>query len=151
MFTNRASRLGSVLPLGELHSSTCAAEAVLLAFFHARVAGEKAAAAKRGERFTVEGDERSGDAHLASEGLPIGAAAGAGDDAIDLLALARGVERVEHRLLLLNQWKILVHLPAVHGDLAAAGANSHPSDRLLAPSGAEAIAVYFVFLRGNHC
>ena len=63
------------LPLGELDAAAGAAEAVLFAFLHARIAGEIAAAAEGVEGFAVEGDEGAGDAHLAGAGLAVGAAA----------------------------------------------------------------------------
>src|SRR5207237_4325443 len=88
--------------------------------------------------------------HLASARLPVGSAAAAGDDAIDLLALAGRLERVEHGLLLADDPKILVHLAAVDQHLAAAGTNADASDRLLPPTGAQTIAADFVFFNCDH-
>src|SRR5438132_9997423 len=90
------------------------------------------------------------DPHFASAGLAVGTAAAAGDDAIDLLALASGFQGVEHSLLLADDPKVLVHLATVDRHLAAAGANTDASDRFFPPSRAQAIAAGLVFFYCDH-
>src|SRR5687768_16304406 len=87
------------LPLRELHAAAGATQTVFIPFLHARITGQEAAAAERREGFAVKGDQGAGDTHLARRCLAVGATARAGDDDIDLVALACNVEGVEHGLL----------------------------------------------------
>src|SRR5262245_9174127 len=81
--------LRAELPLGELRTATGAAEAVLLPFLHASVAGHHVGLAERLFGRAVELQEGPGDPQFAGPGLAGHAAAGARDREVDALHLAR--------------------------------------------------------------
>ena len=82
------------LTLAELRSATCSLEAVLLAFLHARIAGEKTGLLERGAELGVDEKQGAGDAVAQGASLTGDAAALDGGNDVDLAELLGGDQRL---------------------------------------------------------
>src|SRR5208337_3703019 len=125
------------LPLGELEALARALLAVLLAFLHAGIAGQKAVLAKCRAQFRVEAADGAGESHAHRAGLPADAAAlGRGHD-IHLLRDAGELQRLGGVMTPGMIREILIDFAAVHREFAGTGPQEHASHGFLAAAGAE--------------
>ena len=74
----------SRLSLGELGSATCGLQTVLLSFLHSGVAGQETGGLQGSAVLGVDGQQGAGDAVTDSAGLAGNAAAGDGDNDVNL-------------------------------------------------------------------
>src|SRR5713226_601443 len=124
----------SKLALGELEALAGALLPVLLALLAARVAREKPFGLQLFAEFSVEHEQRAGNAHANCVGLSVNAAAGnighhikrGGSFARDQRLLGRATLRIRH--------KILIESTAVHREIARAGTQENPRYAGFAPS-----------------
>jgi hypothetical protein len=125
------------LTLRELGSTASAAKTVLLAFFHAAVAGEESAVAKRLEGVCGELLQGTGDAELARIGLTRRPAAMNANQHVNLLAFAGLQQRGQNRGLLLNAREVGGHFALVDHNFALAGPKAHTGDSRLSAACSE--------------
>ena len=104
------------LSLGELWSTSCGFETVLLSFLHSGVAGHEAGGLQRSAVLRVQGDQSAGNAVADSTGLTGYAAAGDGDDNVNLAQQIGGDQRLTDDQLQGVQTEILVDVTAVDDD-----------------------------------
>src|SRR5271157_1124121 len=125
------------LPLGELEALARALLAVLLAFLHAGIAGQKAVLAKSGTQFRVEEADGAGQSHAHRAGLPADAATLGGGNNVNLFRDAAELERFDGVVTPGVIGKILIDFAAIHRELAGAGPQEHARHGFLAASRAE--------------
>src|SRR5208283_263820 len=125
------------LPLGELEALACALLAVLLAFLHTGVAGQKAILAKSRAQFRIETADGAGEPHAHRAGLPANAATLRGGHNIHLLRYAAELQRLGGVMTPGMIRKIFIDFAAVHREFAGAGPQEHASHGFLAAAGAE--------------
>src|SRR5688572_24663644 len=117
-----------VLALRVLDASTRAAEAVLLALLHARIAGQQALLAELLFERRIGLHEGAGDAEADRAGLAGEAAAGARDEEVEAPGGAGLVDGLDGVVAVLFREEVLVQGPAVHRDDAGAGRHADARD-----------------------
>src|SRR5271157_5740730 len=124
------------LPLGELEALACALLAVLLAFLHTGIAGQKAILAKSWAQFRIEAADGAGESHAHRAGLPANAATLGRGNNVHLLRDAGEFQRFGGVMTPGMIRKIFIDFAAVHCELAGAGPQKHASHGFLAAAGA---------------
>ena len=125
------------LSLGELWSTSCGFETVLLSFLHSGVAGHEAGGLQRSAVLRVQGDQSAGNAVADGAGLTGNAAAGDSSLDVDLADGAGGDEGLTDDELEGIETEVIVDITAVDGDSAGAvGDEVNACDGGLSASGA---------------
>ena len=128
------------LSLGELGSATCSLQAVLLSFLHSGVTGQETSGLQRSAVLGVQIQQGAGDAVTDSAGLTGNAAAGDGDNNINLAGHIGGNQRLIDDQLQGVQTEVVVDLAAVDDDGAGAVLiNANTGDGGLPTAGAVVI------------
>jgi len=125
------------LTLAELETLASAGLAVLLAFFHTRIAREEPFRLQDGAEVGVQGEQRPGDAMANRADLARGAPAANIHMRIELVGGASDSHRLHHLAAHGFGWEIVIEGPAVDGDLAGPGGETDAGDSGLAAAGAE--------------
>src|SRR5205809_3389417 len=131
---SRLRRSAKRLPLGELDSLSRALLTVLLAFLHARIAGEKTVLTQRRAQFRVEARNRPRQSHAHRSSLAANAAAMRGHNHVNLIGQASKLQRLDRVVLPCEIREIDVHCPLVDRELAASRTKEHARDRFFAAS-----------------
>src|SRR5579884_1096248 len=129
------TRAATALALGELRALARLLQAGLLAFLHARVAGEEAAALQLAAQVRVGDDQRPRDAVAQGAGLGGDAAAVHAGDDIHAGLVADRLERLADDPLERLAWEELLERLAVDRVGAGARLEDHAGDRGLALAG----------------
>ncbi len=124
------------LSLGELRSTTCCLESVLLSFLHTRVTGEKTCTLKNGSVVLVSGKERTSRTVADSACLTRETAALYGSNDIKLAHGLGSCERLIDDELEGLKTEIVINGTSVYGDNTGTGIKTNTSDRLLSSAGA---------------
>jgi hypothetical protein len=102
------------------------------------------------EQLHIETAESTGDAHAASARLPRCATSVNSDQHVDVLQLARGLERAEEFSAILFVLEILLNIALVNDDFTASFAKADARYRRLASSGSEGVTRHFVSFDCDH-
>ena len=113
-------RKSSNLALGELGSTTCGLQTVLLSILHSGVAGHEASGLQSGAELVVQDHQSAGDAVSDSAGLAGNAATGDGDRDVDLAQHVSGDQGLTDDQLQGVQAEVLIDVPTVDDDGAGA-------------------------------
>src|SRR5262249_35194487 len=111
------------LTLGELESLSCALLPVLFAFLHTGIARQKTVLAQCRTQLRIESRNRAGEPHADRSSLTANAAAMRGHYDVNLVRQIRELHRLRRVVLPRKIRKILLNRPAVHRELARAGAH----------------------------
>src|SRR5208282_1531128 len=125
------------LTLGKLEALASALLAVLLAFLHAGIAGQKAVLAKSGTQFRVKEADGAGESHAHRAGLPANSATLSRGDNVHLFGDAGEFKRLGGVMTPGMIGKIFIDFAAVHREFAGASAQEYASHGFLAASRAE--------------
>ena len=137
------------LALAELGSAAGGFEAVLLALFHSRVAGQETGGLEGGAEALVHGQQGAGDAVADGAGLAGHAAAGDGGDDVHLAEGVGGDQRLTDDQLQGLETEVVVDVTAVDGDGAGpAGEEVHARHGALPAAGA--VHISLLALIGSH-
>src|SRR5579864_3382164 len=123
------------LALAELEALAGALLPVLLAFLHARIAGQKAILAQARAQFRIEERQRAGKPHAHRARLSADAAAVHGCDNINGARGFRKLHRLDGAIAPGHIAKIFVRRPSVNSDLARPKRQKDARNGFLAPAG----------------
>ena len=122
------------LTLAELEAFASPRLAVLLTFFHAGIASEKAIGFESRAKIRIHPEERPGDSMPHSPGLSAGAATCDVHRHVELGRTLRDSKGLSGEATKQLSAKIAFQGPAVNSDLAGTGRHANARDRALAPT-----------------
>jgi hypothetical protein len=121
--------------LGELEPSACSPLAILLAFDHSRIAGEKSVSPQGGVVGRIDLGQGSCKTVGARACLAIDAAADDGNNYVEFILARSNHQRLASQGEEFWNFKILGCIHIVDGELAGSFAKENPGNRALAPTG----------------
>src|ERR1700730_16425413 len=131
-YTSCPAKLNTTrLALGKLEALARALLAVLLAFFHARIASQKPILTQRRAQFRVEHGNGASETHADRSSLSADSTTLGGDDYIHLVVQVREFQRFSGIMLPRHVWKIFFRRSAIYLELAGTGAQKNSRNRFL--------------------
>jgi hypothetical protein len=138
------------LAFAELGTAASTVKTGLLAFLHAGIASQEAIVSQRLEVLIAHPQQGTSDSHADRSRLTGQTTTADANRHIDAVGLTDVSQRLQYILLVLGGWKEYFERLAVDDNFTASCAETNPSYRRLATTGAQTISSILVFLYGYH-